>query len=123
MEDVETLRSRPPADIDVVTFAHLGGPADQAALLNRCPELFDPHETKARFSVDAFYKNLDDRMDDESVRFVAYWYSMWAHRRGDRMWKGFVEVPLSTADDAEADRALASLARHIPDPAPSEAET
>lgn len=111
VEDVETHRSRPPADIDVVSFVPLGDAAQQRALLSRYPDFFVPAKTKKRFYVDAYYRNLDDPHDQNTVRWTAYWYSMWAHRRGDQLWKGFLEVPLSAGDDDEAMRRLDALAR------------
>jgi hypothetical protein len=38
---------------------------------------------------------------------VAYWYSMWSHRR-DGMWKGFVQIDLSPSEDTPALAILAS---------------
>lgn len=122
VEDVETLRSRAPADVDVVTFAHLGDDAEQQRRFAEYAYLFDPRETKARFAVDAYYRNLDEPMNDESVRWVTYWYSMWAHRREDRMWKGFIEVPLSAAEDEQAFEVLETLAAEQGDGATTEGE-
>lgn len=109
VENVEELRGRPPADIDVVTFVPLGDAAAQQELVSRYPGLFDLGNLKLRFSVDGYYVNLGDPLSELSVRQVTYWYSMWAHRRTDLRWKGFVQVPLSSADDEEALRLLDSL--------------
>lgn len=109
VENVEELRGRPPADIDVVTFVPLGDAAAQQELVSRHPGLFDLGNLKLRFSVDGYYVNLGDPLSELSVRQVTYWYSMWAHRRTDLRWKGFVHVPLSAADDEEALRLLDSL--------------
>jgi hypothetical protein len=43
----------------------------------------------------------DVDFDSEQAHRVAYWYSLWSHRREDQRWKGFVELSLSE-DDAEA---------------------
>lgn len=72
VEDVETLRGRAPADIDVVTFAHLGDEAEQQRRFAQHGHLFLPQETKARFSVDGYYSSLDEPMSDDSVRVVTY---------------------------------------------------
>ncbi|RKW41698.1 MAG: hypothetical protein D8H96_09315, partial [Lautropia sp.] len=33
--------------------------------------------------------------------WIAYWYSMWSHRR-DGSWKGFLQLDLHQARDADA---------------------
>ncbi|MCB9598366.1 MAG: hypothetical protein H6719_36970 [Sandaracinaceae bacterium] len=109
MEDVEASRARPPADIDVVSFVPLGNGANQQNLLTNHPDVFDPDRAKAKFHVDAYFRSLDDALSDRSVRAIAYWYSMWAHRRDDQLWKGFVEVAMSDIDDAEAGQRLNDL--------------
>ncbi len=91
-ENVEALRNRPPADVDVVTFVKFGNADRQRELLASQGDYFIPSRTKERFHVDAYYRNLDDPLTRVSARDVTYWYSMWAHRRGDRLWKGFLEI-------------------------------
>jgi hypothetical protein len=41
-----------------------------------------------------------------SVDQVCYWYSLWSHRRGDQLWKGFAEVDLDPSDDVNAEAVL-----------------
>lgn len=65
---------------------------------------------KLRFSVDSYYVNLGEPLEESAVRHVCYWYSLWAHRRNDLRWKGFVEIQLSAAEDEEAQVLLDSLA-------------
>lgn len=55
----------------------------------------------------------DVAFDAEQAPGVAYWYSLWSHRREDQRWKGFVELSLSD-DDADA---VDWLARQDHDPA------
>ncbi len=55
VEHVELVRGRAPADIDVVTFADLGGEAGQQRLFAQNQALFIPDAVKAQFSVDAYY--------------------------------------------------------------------
>src|SRR5260221_6895823 len=52
LEDIETLESRSPNDIDVVTFFHLPVGVTQAALKSKNPILFDLGQAKLTFSVD-----------------------------------------------------------------------
>lgn len=100
VEDVERIRGRPPADIDVVTFAALGDAAAQRALAARSPKLFDRAHIKATFHVDHYYVQTDSGLLTEPfARRVAYWYSMWGHQRDTERWKGFVSVSLQSNDN------------------------
>jgi hypothetical protein len=98
-EDIERLDSRPPNDVDVVTFAALGGGGGQRALVEAHPALFDRRRVARELRVDHYFFDLDRGLDSDAVRQVTYWYSMWSHRRS-AAWKGFVEVPLGTDDRA-----------------------
>lgn len=99
-ENIEVTASRPPRDIDVVTFFQLPqGVATQAELMTLNPELFT--NAKQDFKVDAYYLQVGQRTDENVVKRVAYWYGVWSHRR-DTTWKGFLQVSLSPALDAEA---------------------
>lgn len=100
-EDCEGARGRPPADVDVVTFVPLGNRTRQLQLIGSHRFLFSPQEAKSRFLVDHYLVATDQPFDATQARRVAYWYSMWSHRRGDEHWKGFVELSLSD-DDADA---------------------
>jgi len=105
VEDVETLRGRAPADIDVVTFCAFGDVTQQQRLMQKVPEAFDPASAKATYKVDHYFVQTDVSEDQASVaaflaRWAAYWYSMWAHQRGTQLWKGFVSVPLDSNEPA-----------------------
>ncbi|MCK5796325.1 MAG: hypothetical protein KAI47_04025 [Deltaproteobacteria bacterium] len=101
-EDVERIQGRAPNDIDVVTFAPLGDGQAQRALHAAHPRLFRP-DCKAVFKVDHYFVPTDRPLDARLAEQVAYWYSLWAHRRGDQQWKGFVTVPVASTDaDARA---------------------
>jgi hypothetical protein len=106
MEQVELLEARPPNDLDVVTFFYLPVGTDQQAFAERIEYLFDHRQTKERFHVDAFPFLLGEPTENRQVRQVAYWYSMWSHRRYGE-WKGFLQVDLSPREDGEAFAALA----------------
>jgi hypothetical protein len=99
LEHAERLISRPPADIDVVTFFRIAQGDAQADVLNRSPDLFDHGKAKAKFNVDGYLVSLDQAAEN-LVKHSAYWYSVWSHRR-EWTWKGFVEVDLAP-DDATA---------------------
>lgn len=100
-EDVERLRGRSPADIDVVTFGAFGSAEVQRERAKTSPELFVRRGIKAAFKVDHYLVRTDDPSDADGSRLsqkIAYWYSMWAHQRDTERWKGFVTVPLQSSD-------------------------
>lgn len=99
-EDVERTRLSPPSDVDVVTFAALGDEEAQSELFQRAPHLFEPRAAKRRYRVDSYFVRLGDPLGLPEVQSVSYWYSMWSHRRGDQLWKGFAQVALEENDDA-----------------------
>jgi hypothetical protein len=107
LENVEVLRSRPPKDVDVVTFYELPSGETQASILGRNPGVFDHDQLNARFSVDAFTQDLGSPSQD-LIGWSAYWYGVWSHQRSTLVWKGFVEVDLDPSQDAGARAILLS---------------
>jgi len=105
MEQTEILESRSPNDVDVVTFFHLPTGMDQQSLAQDHGDLFRPALTKAQFHVDGYPCLLGEPTEYRHERQIAYWYSMWSHRRNG-VWKGFVQVDLSPREDQAAGRAL-----------------
>lgn len=101
LERVELTEQRAPRDIDIVTFLELPANDTQATLLGRAPQLFDQSRLKKDYNVDAYFSVLGQRLGSSMVRQIAYWYSMWSHRR-DGLWKGFVQVNLAPDDDTFA---------------------
>jgi hypothetical protein len=99
LEHIEDIETRPPRDIDVVTFFYLPSGQTQVSLLPTIQSLIDPNASKAAYSVDGYAMVLgDDPMSEAMIRQTCYWYSMWSHRR-DGIWKGFVQVDLDPARD------------------------
>lgn len=94
VEDVEALRGRPPNDVDVVSFVEVPPalPADDA---------LDHGRTKARYKVDSYFVELNLLPADELAQQAVYWYSVWAHTRGEQ-WKGFLQVDMAPHDDGAA---------------------
>ncbi|MGN6479732.1 DUF6932 family protein [Luteibacter sp.] len=111
VEDVERVRSRPPADVDIVTFgfrpAHLKDDSDWATAVASAPELFSPHAAKLKYRCDAYFVDLST---DGSwlVDQTTYWNSLFSHQRDTSLWKGILRVPLE--DDS-------TLAEQFPVPA------
>jgi hypothetical protein len=106
LEDVETLESRPPNDLDVVTFYNLPAGITQRDLVALNVDLFVHDQAKATYQVDSYFQGLDTS-SERLVRSSAYWYSVWSHRR-NQAWKGYLEVGLDPADDPAANALLAS---------------
>jgi hypothetical protein len=115
MEDKETLEGIPPKDIDVVTFLELPEGTTQMDLLIAHPNLFDHRIVKSTYLVDSFTHQIGLPMGPFDVRQISYWYSMWSHRRNG-IWKGFIEVDLSQADDQIALSLLEQIEREGPQP-------
>lgn len=101
LEDCERTRSRPPSDIDLVTFSHLPVPSQEAAaFLGEHIALFDQAAVKGAYSCDAYFVDLA-----KDARYVVqdtmYWYGLFSHQRDTFMWKGLITIPL-LSDDAQA---------------------
>jgi hypothetical protein len=104
VEDKESRKGDAPADIDVVTFAHLPNGKSQGDLNSAAPRLFDHAHVKATYKVDGYFQFLGDPSSAFFVRQTSYWNSMWSHK-----WKGFLQVELA----ADEDETALSYLRHI----------
>ncbi len=111
LEQVELLEGRAPRDMDVVTFLELPQGLDQRSLVQQHGSLFDQKHVKATYAMDAYFAVLGQPTDQWQVKNIAYWYSLWSHRR-DGLWKGFVQVDLDPSQDGDA-RAILNLAGGI----------
>jgi hypothetical protein len=121
MEDIETLDSRPPRDVDVVTFFRrpqqfINDDAAWLAFLQPHLALLDHDAVKAQYHCDTFF--VDVTTDPFNVVDRSrYWFGLFSHRRGG-LWKGMIEVPLLVSqDDTDATvhlvtRVLPNGARH-----------
>lgn len=100
VENVELMESRPPNDLDVVTFYDAPLIEDRCAFLDQYKQLFDHGYLKVHYNVDGYFFKLG-KIDSDKANYIAYWYSLWSHRR-DNAWKGFVQIDLAPAEDADA---------------------
>ena len=105
MEDIETLESRHPQDIDLVTFVHrpaaVRADADWRTFISMHQSLLNRKQAKAAFQCDCYFVELDADPTD-IVSLTRYWFGLFSHRRGG-LWKGMLEVPLSvSSDDTDA---------------------
>jgi hypothetical protein len=100
VEDVENIRSRPPGDIDVVTFAQPAS-TDKTAwsqLVAQNRDLFSPTLAKAKYKCDAYFIDLS-KPAETLVEDTAYFFNLFSHQKNTHTWKGMVKVPL-VSDDA-----------------------
>lgn len=110
VEDVEQHMGRPPADVDVVTFAYPPNgmtPHEINAMMQQHSELFDRRKCKDRFGCDSFLVRLNVHVR-RLVRETTFWHGVFSHRRGDQLWKGLLQIPLASDDD-EAKMQLENL--------------
>ena len=119
-EDIESSEARPPADIDLVTFAYAPIGLDSAAitkLLNDNPSLFLADLAKQKYGCDAYVVPLD-KSPENLVKRTTYYFSLFSHRRGDHVWKGLLQIPLQS-DDALAQELLENMNLGDPHAAPA----
>lgn len=114
LEQVELLESRPPNDIDVVTFYKLPVGKTQLDLQAQAPDIFpnsraSKQTMKENYRVDAYPVHLG-MVSERLIERGTYWYSMWSHRR-NQIWKGYVQVDLAPVEDAAARAALENLGK------------
>lgn len=104
-EQVETLERRSPGDIDVVTFVYT---PDDFAPTDEQIGMLEHDAAKAQFLVDSYFVEINQLPVEAIVQQSAYWYSMWSHRR-NQAWKGYLQIDLSPAYDADARECLTQL--------------
>lgn len=100
MEHVELLESRPPSDLDVVSFVDLPPVVEQNLTQEDVRALVDNPWIKLTYRVDHYVVPLSES-PETLIEMSAYWYSMWSHRRS-MQWKGFLTVRLEPGNDLEA---------------------
>lgn len=100
VEDVEAIRNRPPADIDIVTFSRIPGDIDaKRALTQANLNLFVPQLAKKFYKCDAYIVDLTKKPEllvDDS----RYWFGLFSHQRETSLWKGMLKVDMQSDDDA-----------------------
>ena len=116
LEDVETLESRHPKDIDVVTIfkrpIHAIDDASWYSFFSTNKNKFSPIENKKLFKVDSHWIDLNIP-PEFIVDRTRYWYGLFSHRRNG-LWKGMLRVPLSISTDTDARALLIAKANSLP---------
>ena len=99
VENAEVTRSRPPKDVDIVTFAYRPNVSndDWISIIDRNPQVFDSQAAKEKFKVDAYYVDLNIPAD-LVVQSTTYWYGVFSHQRVTSLWKGMVQVNIMCDD-------------------------
>ena len=101
-EDCETVRGRPPDDIDLVTYARLPvGPAEVLPFMQSNFGVFNPVLTKSRYSCHAFFIDLG-KPPALLVEDTTYFFGLFSHQRVSALWKGMLKIPLVSDDAAVA---------------------
>lgn len=107
-EDCESIKGRPPGDIDLVTYAYLPvAPTQVQGFMRDNITLFHPAMAKQTYRCEAFFIDMAKNAElviDETL----YWNGLFSHQRSTFMWKGMLRVPLM-ADDAAARAHIAAL--------------
>jgi len=101
LENIEYTESRPPNDVDVVTYAFLPNGHTQSTFMPDLHPYMDRQQVKDNYRIDHYVRILPEI----DIHDICYWYSLWSHRR-DGLWKGFAEVDLDPKDDAQAKSVL-----------------
>jgi hypothetical protein len=97
-ESIETLESRAPRDIDVVTFYYLPAGESQQSFSVKYPELLRRKYNYIKYHMDAYFVDIDGGVLENLISDSVYWYSVWSHRR-NALWKGYLQIDLSPTDD------------------------
>lgn len=105
VELCEITRGRSPDDIDVVTFFYRPNRLRDMQIWTdyfntTFLKEFDHHDLKSRTRCDAYFEDLD-LPGYVLVSRARYWFGLFSHIRSTHMWKGLIEVPLSS-NDSEA---------------------
>ena len=107
VEDVESIRGRPPGDIDVVSIINRppGFVSDDKWIEfldgEHGPLLTDSEAMKGSFHCDAYAIDMNEPAIDV-VNLTRFWFGLFSHQRITSAWKGMVLVELDSRQDEEA---------------------
>ena len=95
-----------PGDIDVVTMYQPLGSEEKDSINPANYDVFDNSLAKQSYLTDAYYVAIST--DYSFIKTVAYWHSLFSHRRETMEWKGFIELKLD-GDGSEEESIIDSL--------------
>ena len=101
-ENVEAMKGQDPDDIDLVTFFRVPGQYRNESGAQLLSPLLDRERIERDHKVDHYYVPLSGRPPEVIATESAYWYSVFAHRKVDYQWKGYLQIDLADNSDAEA---------------------
>jgi len=110
LEDVETIKKRPPGDLDLVTVYWGYSSSFSKDLATRFPEFASHIQSKAAYKLDHFPFDAG-YSPDLTLELTRYWILLFSHSRMG-VWKGMLKINLNTP--AEDDAARLVLATHTP---------
>lgn len=104
-ENVESTRGSAPKDIDVVTLMRRPAgyesvpPLAWGLFCQQHLRLFDSQATKHHYSCEVFFIDLHQPAL-AVIAQVTYWFGLFTHQKATHLWKGILQVSLSSDDDA-----------------------
>lgn len=108
-EDIERSESRPPNDMDVVTFYRGLSSPDPAKIISSFPEFASPVLSKSSYQLDHYAVDYS-HSPDTTVEQTRYWIQLFTHKKMTGIWKGILKLPLNTpVDDQQAQNYLTSI--------------
>lgn len=95
--DIETIESRPPNDLDLVTFFD-GRGIDSSVIVSNFNEFVSFRASKAVYKLDHYPVNFtyDPYV---TVGQTTYWIQLFSHSKPHQIWKGILEVKIDTPND------------------------
>lgn len=103
VEDVESVRGRPPEDVDIVTFTPIQGSLqEKRALVAANHPIFHSKKSREIYRCEAFFVDLTNK-PLIIVGHTRYYFGLFSHQRDTFLWKGILQVPLVSDDSAAAE--------------------
>jgi hypothetical protein len=109
IENVEVVASRPPNDLDIVTFYKNLSPSVAVNIPTSFPEFLDGSLSKTNYKLDHYIVDYGHN-PEFTVEATRYWIQLFSHTRLG-VWKGIIQLQLnvSSVEDVNALDYLNSL--------------
>lgn len=111
----EIIKNEAPKDIDVLTIIVMPSGESQQSFVAKNKGIFDQINIKQNHLVDAHYLCLESTKVDITslLERVNYWNNLWSHQRDSLLWKGYFQIDLSPAEDADALDAFNKISKGV----------